>query len=139
MDETTHAKPEPTVSHSKWGRRKFLFISAIILANLILLSFIIFQLLSPPTTSNSSDPLVGKKAPAFISTLAPSYNSQTALTSSQLSGKAVVLNFWATWCNPCQLEAPLLETAWQQILTQNKAVIIIGVDYGESSSVIFPF
>jgi cytochrome c biogenesis protein CcmG, thiol:disulfide interchange protein DsbE len=41
-------------------------------------------------------------------------------------GKAVVLNFWASWCAPCKDEAPQLESAWQRWRDQD--VVVIGVD-----------
>ena len=41
-------------------------------------------------------------------------------------GKAVVLNFWASWCAPCKDEAPQLESAWQR--WRNKDVVVVGVD-----------
>src|SRR5271169_332917 len=34
---------------------------------------------------------------------------------SSLKGKVVVLNFWASWCEPCEEEAPLLERTQKQL------------------------
>jgi cytochrome c biogenesis protein CcmG, thiol:disulfide interchange protein DsbE len=41
-------------------------------------------------------------------------------------GKAIVLNFWASWCAPCKDEAPELESVWQR--WRDKDVVIVGVD-----------
>jgi cytochrome c biogenesis protein CcmG/thiol:disulfide interchange protein DsbE len=48
------------------------------------------------------------------------------LTLSSLRGKAVVLNFWASWCIPCKDEAPLLEEAWQE--NRKRGLVVVGVD-----------
>lgn len=48
---------------------------------------------------------------------------------SDLAGKGMVLNFWATWCPPCRREMPLLESAWNEYRSRN--VVIIGIDVGE--------
>jgi cytochrome c biogenesis protein CcmG/thiol:disulfide interchange protein DsbE len=44
-----------------------------------------------------------------------------------LHGKVVVLNFWASWCEPCQVEAPLLERAQAQLARAGGTVL--GVTY----------
>jgi cytochrome c biogenesis protein CcmG/thiol:disulfide interchange protein DsbE len=44
-----------------------------------------------------------------------------------LRGKVVVLNFWASWCEPCQVEAPLLERAQAQLAHAGGTVL--GVTY----------
>ncbi|HXV33000.1 MAG TPA: TlpA disulfide reductase family protein [Gaiellaceae bacterium] len=41
-------------------------------------------------------------------------------------GKAVVLNFWASWCEPCKDEAPLLEDVWQRY--RDDGLVVLGVD-----------
>ena len=53
------------------------------------------------------------------------------LELSSLRGKAVVLNFWASWCIPCKKEAPLLEQAARQ--WQKKGVVVVGVDANDFS------
>ena len=47
---------------------------------------------------------------------------------ASLTGKTVVLNFWATWCPPCIDEMPELSTLHQEISSRNGLVIGIGID-----------
>jgi len=41
-------------------------------------------------------------------------------------GKAVVLNFWASWCEPCKEESPRLESAWKRY--RDQGVVVVGID-----------
>jgi cytochrome c biogenesis protein CcmG, thiol:disulfide interchange protein DsbE len=48
------------------------------------------------------------------------------LDLASLRGKAVVLNFWASWCVPCKEEAPEIEKLWRQF--RSRGVVVVGVD-----------
>ncbi|MGZ3689837.1 MAG: TlpA family protein disulfide reductase, partial [Bdellovibrionota bacterium] len=51
-------------------------------------------------------------------------NGETTL--SQLSGKVVLINFWASWCIPCANEAAYLQQAWQHYQPRGD-VVFLGV------------
>lgn len=65
-------------------------------------------------------------APDFTFTL---FDGQEQ-TLSDLRGKAVVLNFWASWCPPCRAEARGMERVWQTY--QEKGVVFLGVNIQDS-------
>jgi cytochrome c biogenesis protein CcmG/thiol:disulfide interchange protein DsbE len=46
---------------------------------------------------------------------------------SELEGTPVVLNFWASWCDPCREEAPALEARWKREREQGE-VLFLGLD-----------
>ncbi len=70
-------------------------------------------------------PEIGRLAPDF--TLADLEGNQVSLSDFQ--GKAVFINFWATWCPPCRAEMPEIESIYQKYRDQDVAVI--GVDLFE--------
>jgi cytochrome c biogenesis protein CcmG/thiol:disulfide interchange protein DsbE len=49
------------------------------------------------------------------------------VTLSELRGKVVIINFWASWCPPCRQEAAYLEQTWRKY--KDQGVVFIGVDY----------
>ena len=70
---------------------------------------------------------IGKPAPDFTI-----QDSDRSVTLSQLRGKIVVLNFWATWCPPCIEEMPSLVQMQKKM--QDKNVIVLAVSVDDDSS-----
>jgi cytochrome c biogenesis protein CcmG/thiol:disulfide interchange protein DsbE len=68
-----------------------------------------------------TSPLIAKPAAPFTITL---FDGRK-LTLDELRGKAIFLNFWASWCPPCRAEARELEAAWQKV--KDKDMVFIGV------------
>lgn len=65
---------------------------------------------------------VGEKAPDFTA-FTP---ADEKVNLSDLKGKVVILDFWATWCGPCQVSMPGLEKIYQQI--KNKGVVVLSLN-----------
>lgn len=65
----------------------------------------------------------------------PSVNGQT-VSLNALRGKPVILDFFTTWCGPCQTEAPLLEQVAKQ--WQGKVQVVL-IDRGESPYMVNEF
>ena len=53
--------------------------------------------------------------------------------------KLVVLNFWATWCQPCTIEMPTLETLWQQYRDRGLVVLGVSVDRDAPLPLLEPY
>lgn len=57
---------------------------------------------------------------------------------SQYKGKVVLVNFWATWCDPCRLEIPWLIEMQQKYSARGFTVLGVAMD-DEGASVVAPF
>ena len=59
------------------------------------------------------------------------------VTLSELKGKKVFLNFWATWCPPCKAEMPDIEKLYQE--TKDTDLVILAVNVGEDKKTVQGF
>ena len=57
----------------------------------------------------------GEEVPNFSLTLYSGYeyNGESEIKISDLRSKLIFINFWASWCKPCEQEAKVLEEAWK--------------------------
>ena len=77
-----------------------------------------------PFTVTLFDPPAGSRG-IVLSERSESKGDARKLSLADLRGKAVFLNFWASWCPPCRAEARDLEAAWQKV--KDKNLVFLGV------------
>ncbi len=73
--------------------------------------------------------------------IAPDFTLQTlsgeSITLSQLKGKKVILNFWATWCPPCKQEMPHLQEYYEKYAEEeNVEIVAVNLTYTDGSEEI---
>ncbi len=73
----------------------------------------------------SRPPQMGGPAPDF--TLESFEGRRVSL--SEFRGKVVLVNFWASWCEPCKKEMPEIEAAYQR--HKNDGLVVLAVNFGE--------
>jgi cytochrome c biogenesis protein CcmG, thiol:disulfide interchange protein DsbE len=110
--EPSETMPAPTRAMRVW--------QVVIVAILLLfVGILVYRQWSTITTEQRADGI----APDFTFT---TFEGET-ISLADLKGKGVVLNFWASWCDPCREEAALLESAWRR--EQDNGIVFIGLDY----------
>jgi cytochrome c biogenesis protein CcmG/thiol:disulfide interchange protein DsbE len=85
-------------------------------------------------TSSSSSPPNYPAAHGFTLPALGKTGQQVSL--SQYQGKPVIVNFWASWCEPCQQETPLLASWYKQ---QDGHVNLVGVDENDTTAAALKF
>jgi cytochrome c biogenesis protein CcmG/thiol:disulfide interchange protein DsbE len=109
--------------------RTVLIAGGIIVASLVAVLFV--GLGKDPAAIRS--PLIGKPAPVFA---LREVGTGRTIDISQLKGKPVVVNFWATWCAPCWEEHPVLVANARQLQPD---VQFLGVVFQDQESTIQNF
>jgi cytochrome c biogenesis protein CcmG/thiol:disulfide interchange protein DsbE len=88
----------------------------------------LFALLVWRLTHQAHPPKIGGPAPSFQ---LQRLEGTGSVSLASLRGKPIVLNFFASWCEPCKGEAKVLESAWQQYKGR---VQFVGIDYNDLAS-----
>lgn len=105
----------------------------------VILSLLIFLL-----TAGCSHPCpdIGQSAPDFTLKSIDGKN----LSLSDFRGKKIILNYWATWCGPCEFEMPFFQAVFNKQASYNAVILTINLkenattvrNYADSKSITFP-
>ena len=95
-------------------------LSGVIIAFLVLMAWGLLN--RSPVTERSGVTRIGKPAPEFT---LPRLDGGELVLAYHI-GQPLVINFWSSWCPPCEDEAPLLESTWRAY--KDSDVMFVGVD-----------
>jgi peroxiredoxin len=90
---------------------------------LILVVGVFWALLTADRTLDPIEP--GRPAPTFS---LPVLGGEDSLALGSLRGKVVLLNFWATWCKPCEDEMPAMENLYRALGPRDFELVAVSVD-----------
>jgi len=93
------------------------------------------QVLDPFEKAGVVELKEGQQAPGF--TLLTLDGGRASLADHR--DKLVVLNFWATWCQPCTVEMPSLEALWRRYRDRGLIVVGVSVDRGAPRALLEPY
>jgi cytochrome c biogenesis protein CcmG, thiol:disulfide interchange protein DsbE len=97
----------------------------------VLFGFAILPRLAPEAA------LVSKPAPDFALDVVTSGTDRSRIHLDELKGQTVLLDFWATWCEPCQIVAPILDRIARK--HQGKGLVVVGVNTSDQPGVASTF
>jgi cytochrome c biogenesis protein CcmG/thiol:disulfide interchange protein DsbE len=95
------------------------------LAAMVLVIAALFGLVVMPLLGKKGDGRVGTPAPEFLLPVMNGKFERPELRLSDLEGKVVIVDFWASWCGPCRVQAPIVE----RVAKSHRAlgVMLVGV------------
>lgn len=135
-DTPPRLSPAPSLGQKKL---RSLLIGSMIAIVLVVLLMVILHPRARSSTTSGPFVTIGSVAPEFS---IPSLTAPTPVNLDQLGidrGRPVVLNFFASWCVPCQVETPLLARAAKTEQAKHSAIQFIGVDVADRPSGAIPF
>src|SRR6266508_4334745 len=108
------------------GRVKLVLQAAAVAVVVGLLALLGYQQITKDRGKGLAAAVASNQTPSAPSFALPRLDGKGTVTLASLRGRVVVLNFWASWCEPCKDESPLLERWHRRMRDQGGTVL--GVD-----------
>jgi cytochrome c biogenesis protein CcmG/thiol:disulfide interchange protein DsbE len=108
------------------GRAKLVLQAAAVAVVGLLFVLLAFEMLKDEEALGLAKAVDAGEQPAAPSLELPSLRGGETISLASFRGKAVVLNFWASWCVPCKEETPMLQTAWER--GRDRGLVVLGVN-----------
>ncbi|MCA9584694.1 MAG: TlpA family protein disulfide reductase [Myxococcales bacterium] len=135
MNGTAKHEPVKTDAAPEGGSELRFFLIAVVLAAAFALV--------PRSLSSCRSAQRGEDAPDFTASVVANpldnkpLTKESAIALASLKGHPVLLDFWATWCGPCQAEAPIVNSVAQRFA--EKGLVVIGVNTSDEPGLAEPF
>lgn len=128
--------PDSTASDTASPARSVTGLSSVPLMSLavvvlLITGFLVYTFAFAGNSGGVVEP--GKKAPNFE---LPGLNGET-VRLSDYRGQVVLVNFWATWCKPCQIEMPEFQAVYEKY--RDNGFTILGVNQAEPPELVRPY
>lgn len=114
--------------NKKNKRRNRLIFRSVILA--LLLLAVVYALVTN-ITADRTIYRAGDMAPDFQLNQVNNHNELETVRLSDYKGKGVMLNFWGTWCEPCEAEMPYMQSLYPEYKDKGVEIIAVSLDATE--------
>ena len=105
---------------------KLLLRAAAVGVILALVGLLLWRVLATEKTDGLVAAVERGETPAAPPLALPILDGDGRVDLSDYRGKGVILNFWASWCEPCKEEAPMLQRAWEE--RRDEGLVVLGVN-----------
>ncbi len=94
----------------------------------------LFGIAIRPRLSLQNSGMIGQPAPPLSLPVAANGTAGTQMSLADLKGRPILLDFWASWCGPCAMEAPIVDRVARRY--GKKGLAVVGVNVSDTADTV---